>query len=113
MQRVPVDSSSFASIGYEPEQRVLELEFRESGEFHQYFDVPAAEYTAFLAADSKGTYLNVHFKPRQYAIIESAAKSNSSAVSTIGTHLILAWISIEHLSSAAITGAHRAVMSTS
>jgi hypothetical protein len=37
-----------------------------SGEVYQYFDVPAAEYTAFLAADSKGTYLNRQFKTRQY-----------------------------------------------
>ena len=66
MQRVSVDSRSIASIGYAPEQQVLELEFRQSGEVYQYFDVPAEEHTAFLAADSKGTYLNRHFKPRQY-----------------------------------------------
>jgi hypothetical protein len=47
---------------------VLELEFRQrqSGKVYQYFNVPAEEHTAFLAADSKGTYLNRHFKPRQY-----------------------------------------------
>jgi hypothetical protein len=66
MQRVPVDSSSIAGIGYAPEQQVLELEFRQNGEVYQYFDVPAEEHRAFLAADSKGTYLSVHFKPRQY-----------------------------------------------
>jgi hypothetical protein len=66
MQRVPVNSSSIASIGYAPEQQVLELEFRQSGEVYQYFNVPAEEHTAFLAADSKGTYLNCHFKSRQY-----------------------------------------------
>jgi KTSC domain len=66
MRRVPVDSSSVASIGYAPEQRMLELEFRQSGEVYQYFDVPAEEHAAFLAADSKGTYVNLHFKPRQY-----------------------------------------------
>jgi hypothetical protein len=66
MQRVPADSSSIASIGYAPEQQVLELEFRQSGEVYQYFNVPAEEHTAFLAADSKGTYLNRRFKPRQY-----------------------------------------------
>ncbi len=64
MQRVPVESSSIASIGYAPQERVLELEFRQSGEVYQYFDVPAEEYAAFLAADSKGTYLNQQFKPR-------------------------------------------------
>jgi len=66
MQRVSVDSSSIASIGYAPEQQVLELEFRQSGEVYQYFDVPAEEHAAFLAAASKGTYLNVQFKPRHY-----------------------------------------------
>lgn len=66
MQRVSVDSSSIAGIGYAREQQVLELEFRQSGEVYQYFDVPAEEHTAFLAADSKGAYLNLHFKPRQY-----------------------------------------------
>jgi hypothetical protein len=55
MQRAPVESSSIASIGYAPQERVLELEFRQSGEVYQYFDVPAEEYTAFLAAGSKGT----------------------------------------------------------
>jgi hypothetical protein len=49
MQKVPVESSSIASIGYVPEERVLELEFRQSGEVYQYVDVPAEEYTAFLA----------------------------------------------------------------
>ena len=55
MQRVPVESSSIASIGYAPQRRVLELEFRQSGEVYQYFDVPAEEYAEFLGADSKGT----------------------------------------------------------
>jgi hypothetical protein len=34
MHRVSVDSSSIASIGYAPEQQVLELEFRQSGEVY-------------------------------------------------------------------------------
>jgi hypothetical protein len=66
MQRIPVESRSIVSIGYAPEERVLELEFRPSGEVYQYFDVPAAEYAAFLASDSKGTYLSRHFKLRYY-----------------------------------------------
>ncbi len=66
MRRVPVESSSIASIGYAPQERVLELEFRQSGEVYQYFDVPAEEYTAFLAAGSKGTYVNQQLKPRGY-----------------------------------------------
>ena len=45
---------------------MLELEFRQSGEVYQYFDVPAEEYTAFLPADSKGTYVNQQLKSRGY-----------------------------------------------
>jgi len=52
--------------GYAPQERVLELEFRQSGEIYQYFDVPGEEYTAFLAADSKGTFVNQQLKPRGY-----------------------------------------------
>jgi hypothetical protein len=66
MQRFPVDSSSIAAIGYDPESCVLEIEFRESGHTYRYFGVPAADYAAFLSAESKGTYLNQKFKPRGY-----------------------------------------------
>jgi KTSC domain len=75
MQRVPVESSSIASIGYAPQERVLELEFRQSGEVYQYFDVPGEEYTAFLAADSKGTYVNQQLKPRGYRYQRIASSS--------------------------------------
>jgi len=77
MQRVPVESSSIASIGYAPQERVLELEFRQSGEVYLYFDVPAEEYTAFLAADSKGTYVNQQLKPRDIATSGSRPHRNS------------------------------------
>jgi hypothetical protein len=66
MQRVSVDSSSIAAVGYDPEERILEIEFRESGQIYHYFEVPAADYIAFLSADSKGRYLNQEFKPRGY-----------------------------------------------
>jgi hypothetical protein len=44
MQRLPVESSSVVSIGYASQERVLELEFRQSGEVYQYFDVPAEDH---------------------------------------------------------------------
>jgi hypothetical protein len=66
MQRVPVESRSIATIGYDPEQLILELEFRETGEIYQYFDVPPEQYDAFLKAESKGTHLNKEFKLRGY-----------------------------------------------
>ena len=69
MQRVPVDSSSIAVLGYDPEGCVLEIEFRQSGQIYRYFGVPAAEYAAFLSAESKGSYLNQEFKQRGYPYV--------------------------------------------
>jgi hypothetical protein len=66
MQRIPVDSRSIATIGYDSEARVLQLEFRQTGKVYQYFDVPPEEYEGFLRAESKGTYLNQEFKRRGY-----------------------------------------------
>jgi hypothetical protein len=69
MRRVPLNSTSIASIGYDPERLQLEIEFRESSDVYLYFDVPDEEYTEFMAADSKGTYLNQVFKPRGYRYV--------------------------------------------
>ena len=66
MRRIPVPSTSIASIGYVPKNRELEIEFRASGDVYRYFNVPTEEYAAFMAAESKGTYLNQVFKPRGY-----------------------------------------------
>jgi hypothetical protein len=98
MQRVPADSSSIASIGYAPEHQVLELEFRQSGEVYQYFNVPAEEHTAFLAADSKGTTSTATSSPDSTVIIGFDPNRNSSAAPTIKCSLIPTWTSIEHLS---------------
>jgi hypothetical protein len=69
MRRNPVRSTSIASIGYRPAERELEIEFRASGDVYRYFDVPAEEHAAFMAAESKGTYLNQVFKPRGYRFV--------------------------------------------
>jgi hypothetical protein len=61
-------------MGYDPEARVLEMEFRDTGDVYRSFDVPPEEYEAFLRAESKGTYLNKVFKPRGYRYVRLAAK---------------------------------------
>ena len=66
MERTRVNSTSIASLGYEAETRVLEIEFKDSGEVYRYFDVPLSAYEAFLQAPSKGTYLNRVFKREEY-----------------------------------------------
>ena len=69
MQREPIDSSVIASMGYAPKERILELEFRETGDLYDYFDVPPEGYAAFRCAESKGTYLNHVFKLRGYLFL--------------------------------------------
>jgi len=69
MKRVAVDSTSIASIGYEPRRRELEVEFRQSGEVYRYFDVSSEEYAEFMAAESKGAYLNQVFKPKGHRYV--------------------------------------------
>jgi len=61
MDRVPVSSSMIASIGYEPQSLVLEVEFN-NGSVYQYTDVPEGEYESFLNADSKGAYFHTNIK---------------------------------------------------
>lgn len=69
MKRLEVDSATVRSIGYNARRHELEIEFRESGDVYRYFDVSAAEHAEFLAAKSKGTYLNQVFKPKGHRFL--------------------------------------------
>ena len=64
-----MDSTSILSMGYNQRRRVLEIEFRESGDVYRYFDVSPAEHAEFLAAKSKGTYLNQVFKSKGHRFV--------------------------------------------
>jgi hypothetical protein len=55
MKRTPIDSSMLASVGYDPAERLLELEFT-SGSVYRYADVPESVHRELLAAESKGGY---------------------------------------------------------
>jgi hypothetical protein len=69
MRRVLVDSTSIRSIGYDPRRRELEIEFRESGDRYRYFDVSAKDRAEFMAAESKGAYLNQVFKLKGHRFV--------------------------------------------
>lgn len=66
MKRTQVDSTTVQSIGYNARKHELDVEFLESGDVYRYFDVSAIEYAEFMAAKSKGTYLNQVFKPKNH-----------------------------------------------
>ena len=55
MRREPVSSSNLQSVGYDPQNRILEIAFHGSG-VYQYEDVSQDIYTELMAAPSKGRY---------------------------------------------------------
>ena len=61
MHRLPVDSSSIDSIGYE--RNVLEVGFRNGG-VYQYFDVAEEALVKLMRADSKGAFFNQSIRGR-------------------------------------------------
>ncbi len=57
-----VDSSCFSRIGYDADNHILKVQFRDSGEYYVYFDFSEADYEAFTSADSLGKYFNTYIK---------------------------------------------------
>ncbi|HTV72773.1 MAG TPA: KTSC domain-containing protein [Candidatus Acidoferrales bacterium] len=55
MERVPLESTSIASAGYQAETQTLEIEFR-SGQVYRYLEVPEEIYIGLMAAESAGGY---------------------------------------------------------
>lgn len=65
MERTYVTSSNIASIGYDADQMILEVEFN-YGSVYQYFDVPESVYEGLMAADSHGKYFDTYVKKAGY-----------------------------------------------
>ena len=61
MQRVPLESTTLASVLYHPAFRRLEVEFR-SGQRYLYFRIPVDCYRQLIASQSKGAYFNRHIR---------------------------------------------------
>ncbi|MCW2696781.1 MAG: uncharacterized protein JWR62_1866 [Modestobacter sp.] len=62
MLRTRVDSSNIATVGYDEEQRVLEIVFHDGRVYH-YLEVPPERALSLLRAESKGRFLNREIKP--------------------------------------------------
>jgi hypothetical protein len=54
MDRLPVESSSLLSVGYDPATETLEIEFK--GGVYQYYNVPQVTYDGLMQAPSVGKY---------------------------------------------------------
>lgn len=61
MDRISVNSSAIAGIGYDATTTTLEVCFKR-GAVYQFFDVPDVVHQEFMQADSKGTFFNNHIK---------------------------------------------------
>lgn len=59
--RTPVDSTSLVSVGYDPADEALEIEFH-SGGVYRYSDVPQSTYQELLSARSHGTYFHENIR---------------------------------------------------
>lgn len=63
MRRRSVSSSAISSVGYEPETRMLEVEFS-SGAVYDYYGVPPKVYESLMAAPSKGRFVSQQIRGR-------------------------------------------------
>jgi len=61
--RTPVASSNIASVGYDAERNILEIEFHHGG-VYQYFDVPAEVYTELMNAGSISSFFYHNVKEK-------------------------------------------------
>ncbi len=63
MERVQVESTNLASVGYDHDSATLEIKFH-SGGIYQYSGVPQDIYKSLMKAGSKGDYFNNYVKER-------------------------------------------------
>lgn len=61
MNRTPVTSSNIASIGHDPVENILEVEFA-NGATYQYSDFDSAAFEAFSSSDSIGKYFHARIR---------------------------------------------------
>lgn len=61
MRREPVESEALRSVGYDPDARVLEIEFA-SGAVYRYFDVAESIHVGLMTAASQGEYFTEHVR---------------------------------------------------
>jgi len=65
MDREQVSSSLLESVGYDPDDQILEVELQD-GKIYQYRDVPEQTYQRLMEANSHGRYFNNHVRGHSY-----------------------------------------------
>jgi len=78
MDRTPVESSLIKSIGHNPADNTLEVEFHKGG-VYSYAGVPAEAHAALMAAESIGSHFLKNVKGRYaHTKIEAEPKSQGA-----------------------------------
>jgi hypothetical protein len=82
-------STVILAMSYEPAREELLISFRGDRRTYRYFNVPMEEWEAFLEAESKATYLNRVFKPKEhpYERTDEAIRHSGQR----GGELLLEW----------------------
>lgn len=59
-----LDSSALLAVHYDPHKKELRATFRDNRRTYIYEGVEPEEYTALMAAESRGAWFNTHIKER-------------------------------------------------
>jgi hypothetical protein len=62
MKWAVLESKMLSAAAYDDSRQILYLRFRNTGEVYRYFEFPAADYDAFLRAESRGRYFRSHIR---------------------------------------------------
>lgn len=71
MERQSVESSNLASVGYDAQTQMLEVEFNHGG-VYQYFNVPKSKHEGLMNASSHGQYFDRNIKKAGYRFVKIA-----------------------------------------
>jgi hypothetical protein len=76
MTWLPLESKMLASVAYDADKQILHLRFRKTGDVYRYFEFQAADYQAFLDAESRGRFFPAHI--RDHFCYERLAKLHAA-----------------------------------
>ena len=62
MKWTALESKMLSAVAYQGSKQMLYLRFRNTGEIYRYFEFPAADYQAFLSAESRGRFFRSHIR---------------------------------------------------
>jgi len=76
MRWAALESQMLSAAAYDDSKQILYLRFRNTGDVYRYFALPAADYQAFLRAESKGRFfrsqIRDHFRYERMAKLRAA-----------------------------------------